>query len=131
MDIEGPYPADPPPEPTASRVPLSAAPTPPAQSAGSNSPLPADQWWWSMTAVVVVGLLVIVGLAVGAMVLDTKDAGTIAGAAFAAVGTLVTAFIGLKSTQNQANSAAVFAAHVPEDRADIAIRQAGMRRQSG
>jgi hypothetical protein len=84
-----------------------------------------------MTAVVVVGLLVIVGLAVGAMVLDTKDAGTIAGAAFAAVGTLVTAFIGLKSTQNQANSAAVFAAHVPEDRADIAIRQAGMRRQSG
>jgi hypothetical protein len=89
-----------------------------------------DQWWWSMTMVVVIGLLVVVGLAVAAMVIDTKDAGTIAGAGFTAVGTLVTAFLGLKTTQNQANSAAVFAAHVPENRADAAIQQAQMRRQS-
>jgi hypothetical protein len=84
-----------------------------------------------MTSVVVLGLLVIVGIGVAAMTLDTKDAGTIAGAAFTAAGTLVTAFLGLKSTQNQANSAAVFAAHVPESKADHAVAQAQMRRQSG
>jgi hypothetical protein len=83
-----------------------------------------------MTTVVIIGLLVIVGLAVGAMVIDTRDAGTVAGAGFTAVGTLVTAFLGLKSTQNQANSAAVFAAHVPDDQAKEAIEQAGMRRQA-
>lgn len=83
-----------------------------------------------MTMVVVSGLAVIVGIAVAAMTLDTKNAGTIAGAAFTAVGTLVTAFLGLKTTQNQANSAAVFAAHVPEHSADDAVRQAQMRRQA-
>jgi hypothetical protein len=83
-----------------------------------------------MTTVVIIGLLVIVGLAVAAMEIDTKDAGTVAGAGFTAVGTLVTAFLGLKSTQNQANSAAVFAAHVPDGQAREAIEQAGLRRQS-
>jgi hypothetical protein len=83
-----------------------------------------------MTTVVIIGLLVIVGLAVSAMLIDTRDAGTVAGAGFTAVGTLVTAFLGLKSTQNQANSAAVFAAHVPDGQAREAIEQAGLRRQS-
>lgn len=89
-----------------------------------------EQWWWSMTMVVILGLAVVVAVAVAAMVIDDKDAGTIAGAAFTAVGTLVAAFLGLKSTQNQANSAAVFAAHVPESRANDAIRQAQIRGQS-
>jgi len=93
--------------------------------------VPSEQWWWSMTSVVVLGLLVVVGIGVAAMTIDTKDAGTIAGAAFTAVGTLVTAFLGLKTTQNQANSAAVFAAHVPDSQADHAVAQAQLRRQSG
>jgi protein-S-isoprenylcysteine O-methyltransferase Ste14 len=96
-----------------------------------QAPVPQEQWWWSMAMVVALGLLVVVGIAVAAMVLDTKDAGTVAGAAFTAVGTLVTAFIGLKTTQNQANSAAVFAAHVPDSQADHAVEQAQIRRQSG
>jgi MFS-type transporter involved in bile tolerance (Atg22 family) len=83
-----------------------------------------------MTMVVVAGLVVVISVAVAAMLIDSKDAGTIAGAAFTAVGTLVTAFLGLKSTQNQANSAAVFAAHIPNDKAEDAIRQAHIRRQS-
>jgi hypothetical protein len=80
----------------------------------------------------VVGLVVVVGVAVAAMLIDSKDAGTIAGAAFTAVGTLVTAFLGLKTTQNQATSAAVFAAHVPANEAEAAIERAmQMRRLSG
>jgi uncharacterized membrane protein YebE (DUF533 family) len=103
------------------------APGSPGPSAGSSD----EKWWWSLAAVVVAGLLVVVAVAVAAMLLDSKDAGTIAGAAFTAVGTLVTAFLGLKTTQNQATSAAVFAAHVPESQARVAIERAmEMRRQS-
>jgi hypothetical protein len=94
-------------------------------------PAAADRWWLSMTTVVLAGLAVVVGVAVAGMLIDSKDGGVIAGAAFTAVGTLVTAFLGLKSTQNQANSAAVFAAHIPDgELADKAIQQAGMRPQA-
>lgn len=94
-------------------------------------PTNGEPWWWSMTSVIVAGLVVMCALAIAAMVIDVAQAGVIAGAAFTAVGVTVTAVVGLRTTREQANAAAVFAAHVPEDRAAIAIQRAGIRRFSG
>lgn len=92
------------------------------------------------SGVAVLGLLliaVVAGIAIG---FSTSNAGTIAGAAFTALGTVMAAYLGLKATGDQAqktqeqaqeatkqaNRATVMAAHLPNDQAHTALIDAGL-----
>jgi hypothetical protein len=94
--------------------------------------------------VAVLGLLLITAVAGIAIAFDTANAGTIAGAGFTALGTVVTAFLGLKAagdqaqrtqeqanqTTQQANTATVMAAHLPSDQARRALFDAGLTHET-
>lgn len=82
-------------------------------------------------------ITVVAGIAIG---LDTSNAGTVAGAAFTALATVISGFLGLKAagdqaqkTQQQAqeatrqaNTATIMAAHLPDARAARALADAGL-----
>ncbi len=82
-------------------------------------------------------ITIVAGIAIG---LDSSNAGTIAGAAFTALATVIAAFLGLKAagdqaqkTQQQAqeatrqaNTATIMAAHLPDARAARALADAGL-----
>lgn len=86
-------------------------------------------------AAVCIGVLAIAGVAIGALIVDTQTAATIAGAAAAAIGSMVGAYFGVKvgtdqtgkAIEAQAEAAAkgtALAAHVPDGKAETALRAA-------
>jgi hypothetical protein len=85
-------------------------------------------------AAVVVGVLAVVGIAGGALIVGSETGATIAGSAAAAIGSMVGAYFGVKvgtdQTKNavqgqkeEASKAQVFAAHLPEGKADDVIQK--------
>jgi uncharacterized membrane protein len=83
---------------------------------------------------VLAGLLAMFGVAVGAFIVDSQTAATVAGSAAAAIGSMVGAYFGVKvgtdqtkstakAQQKEAAKAQVYAAHVPEHKADHVVRQ--------
>jgi Na+/H+-dicarboxylate symporter len=85
-------------------------------------------------AAVVVGVVSVAAVAIGALVVDSQIAGTIAASAAAAIGSMVGAYFGVKvgtdqskntaqKQQEESSKAQVFAAHVPEEKADLVVQQ--------
>jgi hypothetical protein len=86
-------------------------------------------------AAVTVGVLAVTGVAVGALIVGSEIAATIAGSSAAAIGSMVGAYFGIKvgtdqtskAIQAQAEEAAkgtALAAHLPEDKAEQALQAA-------
>jgi hypothetical protein len=85
-------------------------------------------------AAVVAGVIAVAGVAGGALAVGTETAATIAGSAAAAIGSMVGAYFGVKvgtdqtkntakKQQQESAKAQVFAAHLPEGKADQVVQQ--------
>jgi hypothetical protein len=87
-------------------------------------------------AALVAGLLVLGLVAVAALIADPSHAGSIATAAFGVIGPIVAAYFGVKigtdgtqkaieAHQKEATKVQVMAAHLPVDKAQDVLREAG------
>jgi hypothetical protein len=85
-------------------------------------------------AAVVAGVLAVAAIAGGALIVDSDTGATIAGSAAAAIGSMVGAYFGVKvgtdqsknavqGQQEEAAKAQVFAAHLPENKAEYVVNQ--------
>lgn len=116
---------------------------PPSNAGNGNGGTQQGAWktFLLQGSVAVLSLVLITIVAAVAIGLQTSEASTIAGAAFTALGTVVTAFLGLKATgeqaqrtqeqakeaTKQANTATIIAAHLPHELAGDALSDAGLR----